>query len=174
MQTRPFSPRLKDAQLAEACLTALGNGGDLVCLGGCSALRNVSCLVGLEQLQELDISRCNGVDATTVAKVIADNQALSKLVVGGSGYDSHFNPAVPATLELGMTEVDFSDKELGPSGAIIIAAWITHKDRGAMTSLNLSGNAICEWSEMDGIKAIASALKVTAVILIPISCPSDQ
>ena len=91
--------QLKDAQLAEACSTAEGKAGDIVCLAGCGALRDMSCLVWLEQVQELDISRCNGVDATTVAKVIADNQALSKLVFGGSGYDSYFNPAVPATLE---------------------------------------------------------------------------
>jgi hypothetical protein len=44
----------------------------------------------------------------------------------------------------------------------------------AMTSLNLSGNDICKNGKMDGIKAIASAVKVTAVILILVSCPSDQ
>jgi hypothetical protein len=48
----------------------------------------------------------------------------------------------PATLEVGMTEADFSDKHLGASGAIIISAWITHKDNGAMTSLDLANNNI--------------------------------
>ena len=49
---------LKDAQLAEASLTAEGKAGDIVCLAGCGVLRDMSCLVGLEQLQELDIPRC--------------------------------------------------------------------------------------------------------------------
>jgi hypothetical protein len=44
----------------------------------------------------------------------------------------------------------------------------------AMTSLNLSDNAICKYGEMDGIKAITSALKVNAVILILVMWPSDQ
>jgi hypothetical protein len=47
-------------------------------------------------------------------------------------------------------------------------------DKGAMTSLNLSENGICKYGKMDGIKAIASALKVNAVILILVICPSDQ
>jgi hypothetical protein len=46
-------------------------------------------------------------------------------------------------VEIGMTKADFSGKVLGVSGAIILAAWITHKDNGAMTSLNLASNALC-------------------------------
>jgi hypothetical protein len=41
-----------------------------------------------------------------------------------------------------MTEADFSNKNLAVGGAIIISAWIFHKDKGAMTSLNLSGNGL--------------------------------
>jgi hypothetical protein len=92
--------RLKDAQLAEACLAAEGKAGDIVCLAGCGALRDISCLVGLEQLQELGISRCSGVDATTVAKVIADNQALSKLIFGGNKVNSWDSEMKPAALAL--------------------------------------------------------------------------
>jgi hypothetical protein len=44
---------------------------------------------------------------------------------------------------LGMTTADFSDKGLGSSGAIIVGAWITHKDNGALTSLNLAANMLC-------------------------------
>ena len=33
----------------------------------------------------------------------------------------------PVTVETGMTEADFSNKKLGPAGAIILAAWIEHK-----------------------------------------------
>ena len=126
--------RLKDAQLAEACLTAEGKAGDIVCLAGCRVLRDMSCLVGLEQLQELDISRCNGVDATTVAKVIADNQALTKLTFGGNKVNSWDSEMKPATLEVGMTEANFGSKNLGAGAAVITSAWLTHKDKGCVSS----------------------------------------
>ena len=139
-----------------------------------------------------------------------------------------------------MTEANFSNKNLGAGGAIIISAWITHKDKGAlsvtnfmgnqigkeqlaklqeimhskpnlvslcgiaddateadlsglgmdaddaivlaselldkgaMTSLNLASNDICAYyGNMDGIKAISSAIKVLAIILVPFSSLSD-
>jgi hypothetical protein len=134
--------RLEDAQLAEACLTAESKAGDIVCLAGCGALRDMSCLVGLEQLQELDISRCNGVDATTVAKVVADNQALSKLIFGGNKVISWHSEMKPATLEVGMTEASFGSKNLGAGGAVITSAWLTHKDKGALSVANVMGNHI--------------------------------
>jgi hypothetical protein len=60
-----------DAQLANACLTDEVKAGDIVSLKGCGMLHNMSCLVGLEQLQELDISGCCAIEvATTVAQVI--------------------------------------------------------------------------------------------------------
>jgi hypothetical protein len=33
-----------------------------------------------------------------------------------------------------MTEANFSNKNLGAGGAFIISAWITHKDKGALSS----------------------------------------
>jgi hypothetical protein len=48
----------------------------------------------------------------------------------------------PATLEVGMSEADFSNKNLGMGGAIIISAWITHKDKGALSVTNVLGNLI--------------------------------
>ena len=63
---------LTDAQLAKACLTDEVKAGDIVSLKGCKRLRDMSCLVGLEQMQELNISGCCGIEAaTTVARVIA-------------------------------------------------------------------------------------------------------
>jgi hypothetical protein len=64
---------LTDAQLANACLTDEVKAGDIVSLKGCEMLRDMSCLgVGLEQMQELDISGCCDIEAaTTVATVIA-------------------------------------------------------------------------------------------------------
>ena len=44
---------------------------------------------------------------------------------GNGGYDGEDGD--PVTVETGMTEADFSNKELGSIGAIILAAWIEHK-----------------------------------------------
>jgi hypothetical protein len=114
---------LTDAQLAQACSKDEGKADDLVDLAGCAAIRDTSCLVGLEQMQELDISGCTSVDATAVASVVAKNRTLSALIFG-ERIDE------PATPEVGMSEADFSNKSLGVGGAIIISAWITHKDKG--------------------------------------------
>jgi hypothetical protein len=63
---------LTDAQLVKACLTDEVKAGDIVSLKGCGMLCDMSCLVGLQQMQELDISGCCDIEAaTTVAKVIA-------------------------------------------------------------------------------------------------------
>jgi hypothetical protein len=77
-----------------------------------------------------------------LADVIPDMRALSKLIFGGD-YDinTHTRPE-PATLEVGMTEANFSYKKLGAGGACIISAWITHKDKGALSKLDLSMNRI--------------------------------
>jgi hypothetical protein len=62
---------LTDAQLTKACLTDEVKAGDIVSLKGCEMLRDLSCLVDLEQMQELEISGCCDIEAaTTVAKVI--------------------------------------------------------------------------------------------------------
>jgi hypothetical protein len=46
----------------------------------------------------------------------------------------------PARLEVGMTEVDLSSKGLQAAGAIIVAAWISHKDNGALSTFTFSGD----------------------------------
>ena len=79
-----------------------------------------------------------------IADISFDKGALSKLIFGGD-YDSNTcTTPEPATLEVGMTEANFSNKKLGAGGAFIISAWITHKDKGAMTSLHVGMNAIPE------------------------------
>jgi hypothetical protein len=89
-----------------------------------------------------------------------DNGALSKLIFGGDSYyddkRGEFITPEPAVLEVGMSEADISNRNLGAGGAIIIAAWIIHKDREAMTSLNLAENCM----GADGAKHIAAAIKV--------------
>jgi hypothetical protein len=70
--------------------------------------------------------------------------ALSKFVFGGGGKvkNEHGNwvAAEPATLEVGMTEANFSNKNLGAGDAIIISAWLTHKDNGALSKFTFSGD----------------------------------
>jgi hypothetical protein len=107
--------------------------------------------------------------------VVAGNGTLSKLIFGGDTYTRNYVDVTPepATLELGMTEADFSNKNLGVGGAIIISAWLTHRDKRAMTSLNLASNNL----RAEGAKIVAEAIKVTrctpAIILVPFSCSSD-
>jgi hypothetical protein len=110
------------------------------------------------------------------AAEIIGNGALLKLIFCGDHWKSPrdgWTTPEPATLEVGMTEADFSNKGLQPAGAIIVAAWLSHKDKGALTSLNLSSNYLM----VKGAKIIAEAIKVTnyavAIILVPFSCLSD-
>jgi hypothetical protein len=90
-----------------------------------------------------------------------DNGTPSKLVFRGDQYqywngnEYEYVIPEPATLELGMTEADLSNKGLQAAGASIVAAWISHRDKGAMTTLDLSSNAI----GAEGATHIAEALK---------------
>jgi hypothetical protein len=83
-----------------------------------------------------------------VPEIIDNNGAPSKLIFGGDGGTCNYStnwenvPFEPATLVVGMTEAEFSNKNLGAGDAIIIGAWLTHRDNGAMMSLNLSGNQL--------------------------------
>jgi hypothetical protein len=91
-----------------------------------------------------------------------DNRALSKLIVGGHAYyddEQHKNVTPePATLEVGMTEADFSNNNLGPGGAIIICAWMSYKDNGALSVLNLASNNLgalvlpAGWTHQEGLR----------------------
>jgi hypothetical protein len=73
-----------------------------------------------------------------------DNGALSTLSFGGEKYiiDGAWVTPVPATLEIGMTEANFSNKNLGAGDAIIISAWISNKNNGALVKLDISSSRI--------------------------------
>jgi hypothetical protein len=112
-------------------------------------------LKGNTLLKELDVSSSgkgmpsSKTDGSGFAKELAvgikDNGDLSKIIFGG---DKQFVPGKgkvtpePAALQVGMTEADFSSKYLGVGGAIIISAWITHKDNGALSKLDVGDNSI--------------------------------
>jgi hypothetical protein len=138
-------------QLAEACATDEGKAGDIVGLVGCARLCDMSCLVWLEQMQELDISGCTSIDATTVAKVVAEHRTLSTLIFGDGVCE-------PATLEVGMTELDFSCKALQVKGAMILSAWLTHKDKGGLSSLNMMSNNLGSYNRRTGKSDPSGAL----------------
>ena len=101
-----------------------------------------------------------------ISDAIPTMGALAKLTFGGDGT---YRPYEPVTLEVGMAEANLSNKNLGAGGAIIVGAWISHKDNGALTSLNISSNSLGghyerrgrrrEWiSDMSGVKALAAAI----------------
>jgi hypothetical protein len=122
-----------------------------------------SCKVVIEHIsvEEGMCEHCN----RPKGEHIKDMGALTKLIFGGDGKvvnkeGTAMVPVLPATLEVGMTEADFRNKDLGVGGAIIISAWLIHKDMGAMTSLNLASNMIGS----EGAKHVAEALKVSVLL----------
>jgi hypothetical protein len=89
--------------------------------------------------------------AQELAVGIKDNGALTKLIFGGARYHNgnKWVTAGPATLEVGMTKADLSSKHLAAGDAIIISAWISHKDNGALIKLDISSNHIGAEQERD-------------------------
>jgi hypothetical protein len=156
---------LPDKRALSVLNMASNNLGELVLPGGWT--RNFEEFDGKKQIV------CTHADGTkqiehpgkpegiiALANAIPDMRALSKLIFGGDSkvYDgTNWVPAEPAALELGMTEANFSNKNLGAGGAIIISAWLTHKDNGAMTSLNLASNKL----GVEGAKIITALPKCT-------------
>jgi hypothetical protein len=70
---------------------------------------------------ELDMSgKMKGVeDAVMLAAEIVDNGAISQFTFSGDGHGD-----TSVTMEISMTEADFSAKGLGESGAIMVAAFL--------------------------------------------------
>jgi hypothetical protein len=60
-----------------------------------------------------------------------------------------------------MTEADLSNKGLGAGGAIVVAAWISHRDKRAMTRLNLSKNRLLT---QEGGRALGDMLKASTIL----------
>lgn len=101
---------------------------------------------------------------TAICDAIPTMKALTKLIFGGDKVNHSDDKAPePAVLEVGMTEADMSNKGLKAGGAIIVGAWISHKDNGALTSLNFSKNQLCVMDESgdydaSGVTALADAI----------------
>ena len=81
---------------------------------------------------------------------------------GDSYYDIKQSKRVtpkPATLEVGMTSADLSNKNLGIGGAIIVGAWISHKDFGALQTLDISSNSIPD-EQQANLKSICNSKNI--------------
>jgi Leucine-rich repeat (LRR) protein len=120
-----------------------------------------TALAGNSTLQELDISSNNWNEYTDLsgdwmgdgpgfgqelAVGIKDNEAISKVTFGGDGQVKNevgqWMPAVSITLEVGMTEADFSNRNLGAGAAIIVSSWIAHTDVATLAKLDIRNNRI--------------------------------
>jgi hypothetical protein len=173
-----------DSELIVLCNSIRDDPPDILILCGCCCVTNISCLVQLSTISHLDISSC---DLGTkggfhLAGAIKDMGALTKLIFGGDKWHNgqKWVTPEPVTLEVGMAEADFSNKGLQVAGAIIVAAWITHKDNGALSSLNLANNGLgemvlpegwqrtgmTEWTHSDGSKAMADPSKPDGIIAL--------
>jgi hypothetical protein len=136
--------------------------GEIIDLKDCSLLVHIDAfLKGQEQIQQLDISGCDSVDPSDVALLLTSLGALSTFTFGRS--------TESATMHVGMTVCDLSDKGLGPSDAKLLAAWLIHKEDGTLTTLDISDNNLgvrCDSStnwydvlDLTGIVALADAIK---------------
>jgi hypothetical protein len=54
-----------------------------------------------------------------MTNIFSDNRTISKFTFSGDRFDSK-----PVTMETSMVEADFGGKGLGPSGAIMVAAFL--------------------------------------------------
>jgi hypothetical protein len=89
---------------------------------------------------EAELSGLGGdtADALVLATELPNKRFLSKLTFGGTTSGQQ-----PATLEVGMTDADFRNKNLGIGGATIVIAWMKHKDqKGMLSSLHIGLNGV--------------------------------
>ena len=99
-----------------------------------------------------------------------DSGALAKLTWSGEkwidsndGYKEKDAQAV--TLDMNSKEADFSNKHLGVSGAIILAAFIKRKsfqDNGALSKLDITQNSIQE-GQLGSIRATCTEKLITVL-----------
>ena len=104
----------------------------------------------LSLLSFLSASKCKNIKNIPCIHTFADThltiRALTKLIFGGDRGqylgDGKYEEFEPAVLEIGMKEADLSSKNLGVGGAIIVGAWISHKDNGALESISFGDEQV--------------------------------
>ena len=102
--------------------------------------------------------------------------ALSKLTFGGDKVNSWDSEAPePAVLEVGMAEADLSNKGLKAGGAIIVGAWISHKDDGAMTTVTFGDmQAVTMKADMTEADLSGKQLDASGAIIAAVFLPKCQ
>jgi hypothetical protein len=92
-----------------------------------------------------------------------DSGSLSTLTFNGGYNDWGFwKEGDAVTIDTTMTEADFSNRHLGVSGAIILAAVLrckTFRDSGSLASLDISNNNIGDEQEAE-IKQICAGKSI--------------
>ena len=104
---------------------------------------------------------------------------MAKLIFGGDKYyDSEQGKDVtpePAVLEVGMTEADLSNKNLGAGGAVIVGAWISHKDNGALETITFGDEqAVTMKTDMAEADFSGKQLGASGAIIVAAFLPKCQ
>jgi hypothetical protein len=116
-----FVSGLKDAKGSLSKLTFCGNGGrgggegDPVTIDPTMTEADFSGM-------KLGAAGAQILAAFMSTKMFEAKGSLSKFTFSGDDHESR-----PLTVEIGMTEADFSGADLGPTGAVILAVWLKHK-----------------------------------------------
>jgi hypothetical protein len=150
-----------DSELAVLCDRIKDNPTDILVLGGCRRITDISCLMQLSTISHLDISGCNlgPSGGSHLAGVIKDMGALMKFDISNCHLLAEGGKALAAGLKgnQGLTELNLADNDLGiladrsdydMSGVIALADAIS--DMGALLVLNLASNNIGELVPEDG------------------------
>jgi hypothetical protein len=165
VSTRISPPALADTPSDNRALTSLDIGRNhLVGEKGTGRCKTVAGFDSDESDEEEEIiePECSGIIA--LADAIKDMRSLTKLIFGGGGVKCDEStdwcdvPFEPATLEVGMTRADFSNKNLGVEGAIVISAWISHKEKGALLQLHVAQNKF----GVEGTRFLCDSLGLSA------------
>jgi Ran GTPase-activating protein (RanGAP) involved in mRNA processing and transport len=117
---------LVPALKANGSLSDLDLSNNNLRMEGLSALAEV---IGPTSIVKLNLANNDVANSGTnmsgvvkFANAIKDMGSLSKLTFSGD-----YSNSKPVAVEVGMTEADFSGASLGPTGAIILVAWLKHK-----------------------------------------------
>ena len=128
--------------------------------------------------------------AIAIADGISANGALVKLIFGGDSYQvqdvnkghgrrrrNKFKTVTPepAVLEVGTTEADLSNKNLGVGDAMIVGAWISNKDNGALETITFGGKqAVTMTTTMTEADFSGKQLGASGAIIVAVFLPKCQ
>ena len=129
LRTTRTAPDIHDNRDNRALASVNLDGNDI----RCSGIKAVAMVLKTSNISNLSIANCNITwkddgrgytmeGAIEFSEAINANGALSKFTFSGD-----LRSSKPVTVEVGMTELDCSGKNLGASGAMLLATWLQHK-----------------------------------------------